>query len=47
MLPINSKNVCALQERGLAQLQEKLKSKNFIIHNEFSVIGQIILGWTD
>ena len=35
------------ERRTLAQLQEKLRNVNYIITDEFSVIGQRIFTWID
>lgn len=36
-----------IERRTLAQLQEKLRNVNYIIIDEFSVIGQRIFAWID
>lgn len=36
-----------IERRTLAQLQEKLRNVNYIITDEFSVIGQRIFTWID
>lgn len=36
-----------IKRRTLAQLQEKLRNVNYIITDEFSVIGQRIFAWID
>lgn len=36
-----------IERRTLAQLQEKLRNVNYIITDEFSVIGQRIFAWID
>ena len=46
-LQINGKNARDLKGKTLAQLQYKLKRINYIIIDEYSVIGQKMFGWID
>ena len=46
-LPIRGKNNCDLRGKPLATLQNKLLGVKYIIIDEFSVIGQKMLGWID
>ena len=46
-LPIRGKNKSDLRGKPLASLQNKLASTKYIIIDEFSVIGQTMLGWID
>ena len=46
-LPIRGKNNCDLKGTALAKLQMRLKDVKYIIIDEFSVIGQKMLGWID
>ena len=46
-MPIRGKNSCDLKGRALTDLQIKFKDVKYLIIDEFSVIGQRMLGWID
>ena len=46
-LPIRGKYNCDLKGQALAKLQETMKEIKYIIIDEFSVIGQQMMGWID
>ena len=46
-LPIRGLFQCDLTGKALVKLQQKLRDKFYIIIDEFSVIGQKMLGWID
>jgi len=46
-LPIRGKNMHDLKGPALLQLQKQLSGVRFIIIDEYSVVGQSLLGWID
>jgi len=46
-LPIRIKKKADLKGLALSKLQEQLREISYIIMDEFSVIGQKMLGWID
>ena len=46
-LPIQGKNCCELKGSLLADMQARMGNICYLIIDEFSVIGQRMLGWID
>lgn len=46
-LPIRGRNNCDLKGMALSKLQHKMSHVKYLIIDEFSVIGQKLLGWID
>ena len=46
-LPVSGRNCCELKSSLLADMQARMDNICYLIIDEFSVIGQRMLGWID